>query len=70
MPELIDHGVTGFLVDSVDEAVDAIGRIGEIDRAACRPAASERNFTVDRMADLVGPYGGRGGLQPPTFIKD
>ena len=50
MPELIDHGVTGFLVDSVDEAMDAIGRIGEIDRAACRAAVSAR-FTVDRMAD-------------------
>jgi glycosyltransferase involved in cell wall biosynthesis len=50
MPELIDHGVTGFLVDSVDEAVDAIGRINEIDRAACR-AASTARFTVDRMAD-------------------
>lgn len=50
MPELIDHGVTGFLVDSVDDAVDAIGRIGEIDRAACREAVSAR-FTVDRMAD-------------------
>ena len=50
MPELIDHGVTGFLVDSVDEAVDAIGRIGDIDRAACRAAVSAR-FTVDRMAD-------------------
>ena len=50
MPELIDQGVTGFLVDSVDEAVGAIGRIGEIDRAACRAAVSAR-FTVDRMAD-------------------
>ena len=50
MPELIDHGVTGFLVNSVDEAVDAIGRIGEIDRAACRAVVSAR-FTVDRMAD-------------------
>ena len=50
MPELIDHGVTGFLVDSVDAAVDAIGRIGEIDRAACRAAVSAR-FAVDRMAD-------------------
>jgi glycosyltransferase involved in cell wall biosynthesis len=50
MLELIDHGVTGFLVDSVDEAVEAIGRIGEIDRAACRAAVSAR-FTVDRMAD-------------------
>jgi glycosyltransferase involved in cell wall biosynthesis len=50
MAELIDPGVTGFLVDSVDAAVDAIGRIGEIDRAACRAAVSAR-FTVDRMAD-------------------
>ncbi|MGB9364579.1 MAG: glycosyltransferase family 4 protein [Xanthobacteraceae bacterium] len=50
MPELINHGVTGFLVDSVDSAVDAIDRIGEIDRAACRAVVSAR-FTVDRMAD-------------------
>jgi glycosyltransferase involved in cell wall biosynthesis len=50
MPELIDHGVTGFLVDTLDEAVEAIGRIGEIDRAACRAAAVSR-FSVDRMAD-------------------
>ncbi len=50
MPELIDHGVTGFLVDSFDEAVAAVGRIDEIDRAACRRAVMER-FTVDRMAE-------------------
>ena len=50
MPELIDDGVTGFLVNGIDEAVDAIGRIGEIDRTACRAAVSAR-FTVDRMAN-------------------
>jgi len=50
MPELIDHGVTGFLVETVDEAVEALGRIGEIDRRACR-AAVEARFSVDRMAD-------------------
>jgi glycosyltransferase involved in cell wall biosynthesis len=50
MPELIDDGVTGFLVDSLDEAVDAIGRIDEIDRSACRAAVSAR-FTIDLMAD-------------------
>jgi glycosyltransferase involved in cell wall biosynthesis len=56
MPELIDHGVTGFLVNSVDEAVEAIGRISEINRAACRAAVSAR-FTVDCMADrYVGLY--------------
>ena len=50
MPELIDHGVTGYLVNDVAGAVAAIGRIGEIDRAACRAAAAAR-FSVDRMAD-------------------
>jgi len=50
MPELIDDGVTGFLVDSVEEAIAAVGRLGEIDRAACRRAVAER-FSVERMAD-------------------
>jgi glycosyltransferase involved in cell wall biosynthesis len=50
MPELIEDGVTGFLVDSLDEAVAAIARIDSIDRAACRRAAVER-FGVDRMAE-------------------
>jgi glycosyltransferase involved in cell wall biosynthesis len=50
MPELIENGKTGFLVDTFDEAVAAIGRLGEIDRAACRRAVEER-FTVERMAE-------------------
>jgi len=50
MPELIEHGVTGFLVDSVAGAIDAVARVGEIDRSACRRAVAER-FSVDRMAD-------------------
>ena len=50
MRELVQHGVTGFLVESVDEAVDALSRIGDIDRAACRAAVAAR-FTVDSMAD-------------------
>jgi glycosyltransferase involved in cell wall biosynthesis len=50
MGELIEHGVTGFLVDDVDGAVEAIARIDEIDRVACR-AAVEAHFTVERMAD-------------------
>jgi glycosyltransferase involved in cell wall biosynthesis len=50
MPELIDDGVTGFLVETVEEAVAAVARIGEIDRAACRAAVAAR-FTVEAMAD-------------------
>jgi glycosyltransferase involved in cell wall biosynthesis len=50
MPELIDHGVTGFLVDTVEEAAACIERVSELDRRACR-AAAEQRFSVDRMAD-------------------
>ncbi|WP_343525086.1 glycosyltransferase family 4 protein [Sphingomonas sp.] len=50
MPELIEDGVTGFLVDNAEQAVAAVKRIDEIDRSACRRAAAQR-FSVDRMAD-------------------
>ena len=50
MPELIEHGVTGFLVDSLEQAVAATERIDEIDRAVVRQAAADR-FSIDRMAD-------------------
>ena len=50
MPELIVDGVTGFLVDSFDEAVAAIERIGDIDRTACRNHV-QQYFTIDHMAD-------------------
>lgn len=50
MPELIDHGVTGFLVDSAAEAVDAIERASDLDRVTVRQRVIER-FSVERMAD-------------------
>ncbi len=50
MPELIDHGVTGFLVDTPAEAVVAIERAADLDRHACRRAVAAR-FSVERMAD-------------------
>ncbi len=50
MQELIEHGVTGFLVDSLAEANQAIERIDEIDRPTVRRAVEDR-FSIDRMAD-------------------
>lgn len=50
MPELIVDGVNGFLVDTPDDARDAIARIGELDRNTVRQSVVER-FSVDRMAD-------------------
>jgi glycosyltransferase involved in cell wall biosynthesis len=52
VPEVVEDGVTGFVVDDVDGMADAIGRLGELDRGACRAAAEER-FTVDRMVGDV-----------------
>jgi glycosyltransferase involved in cell wall biosynthesis len=50
MPEVVDEGVTGRLVDTVEEAVEAVAGIGGIDRGGCRVRARER-FGVDRMVD-------------------
>ena len=56
VPELIEPGVTGWIVDSIEGAVDALRGVDCIDRAACR-AAFERRFTAERMArDYVAVY--------------
>lgn len=49
VPEVIEHGVTGFVVETEDEAQQAIARIGQLDRRRVR-AEFERRFTVRRMA--------------------
>jgi glycosyltransferase involved in cell wall biosynthesis len=49
-PEIIEHGRTGFLCDDESEMADAIGRVEEISRAACR-AAVEGYFSVERMVN-------------------
>jgi glycosyltransferase involved in cell wall biosynthesis len=50
MPELLNHGSTGFLVPDVAAAVSAVGKIGEIDRDTCRAEAISR-FSADRMIE-------------------
>jgi glycosyltransferase involved in cell wall biosynthesis len=47
--EVIDEGVTGFVVGSVEEAIAATDRIDTLDRRMCR-AVFEKRFTVARMA--------------------
>jgi glycosyltransferase involved in cell wall biosynthesis len=50
VPEVVDDGVTGFVVDDAAAMASAIGRLDEIDRRACRNEA-ERRFSVSRMVD-------------------
>jgi glycosyltransferase involved in cell wall biosynthesis len=58
VPEVIDDGVSGFIVDSVDAAVDAVARIDTLQRAAIRNHFETR-FTAERMArDYVEIYRG------------
>ena len=57
VPEIIDEGVTGFVVDSVDAAVAAVPRAIALDRHAIRARFEER-FSVERMArDYTELYG-------------
>jgi glycosyltransferase involved in cell wall biosynthesis len=50
MPELVDHGTTGFLVATPGEAADAVELAGALDRSAIRAAAVEQ-FSVSVMVD-------------------
>lgn len=55
-PEIVDHGVTGFLCRDEDDLSDAVDRIPALDRTACR-AAAEQRFSLPRMVrDHVALY--------------
>jgi hypothetical protein len=56
VPEIIEDGVTGFIVADPDAAVAAVKKIGDIDRQMCRKQF-ERHFSDQRMArDYVNIY--------------
>jgi glycosyltransferase involved in cell wall biosynthesis len=56
VPEVIDEGVTGFVVDNMDDAERAVRRAGELDRRKCR-AVFEARFSAERMArDYLAIY--------------
>jgi glycosyltransferase involved in cell wall biosynthesis len=80
VPEVVNHGVTGFVVETVKEAIAAVKEIDTIDRTTVR-ATFERRFSVDVMAknyelaydqiqttrenlDTPEPYEGANGLMP------
>lgn len=49
MPEIITHGVTGFLANTEEEFIEYMGRVDEIDPYACRQSVVDK-FSVDAMA--------------------
>ncbi|NCC22399.1 MAG: glycosyltransferase family 4 protein [Alphaproteobacteria bacterium] len=48
VPEVVEHGVTGFIVDSIEEAVEAMRYVDALDRATIRQRFEER-FSVEAM---------------------
>ena len=50
VPEIVIQGKTGFIVNEIEEAVDAVHRIGSIDRKECRREFEDR-FTDRHMAE-------------------
>ena len=56
MPELIKHEETGFLVDNVDEAAEAVENLSSISRSTCRQWAVEQ-FSQEKMVeDYIALY--------------
>ena len=56
VPEVMEHGITGFVVDSIDAAVRAVRDLGLVDRSKVRNSFEQR-FTAGRMAEgYLGIY--------------
>jgi glycosyltransferase involved in cell wall biosynthesis len=49
VPEVLEDGATGYIRDTEDDLVEAVKRVGELDRARCR-AEAERRFSPSAMA--------------------
>jgi hypothetical protein len=47
--EVIDHGITGFIVDDIDQSLQALDKIPHFDRERCRRVFEQR-FSAARMA--------------------
>ncbi len=52
LPEIIDHGLTGWICDDLADMAHSIGRLGELDPRACRDAVECRY----RAETMVGRY--------------
>ncbi len=69
VPEIIDDGVTGFIIDSPRDGLRAVERVAQLSRRACRETF-ERRFSAERMAEeYIAAYRAamaRGRMQVPA----
>jgi glycosyltransferase involved in cell wall biosynthesis len=80
VPEVVEDGITGAIVDTMDEAIAALPRVLALDRKKVRRRFEQR-FSSARMAkDYVAVYrsllaaqskaGGKGREEPPLLLGD
>ena len=68
VPEVVDEGVTGFIVDNEEEAVAAVRRLSELNRDTVR-RTFEARFSARRMAeDYLEIYSGLIGARRPKLV--
>ncbi|HEX5957612.1 MAG TPA: glycosyltransferase family 4 protein [Hyphomicrobiaceae bacterium] len=66
VPEVVDQGVTGFVVESVGEAICKIGSVLALDRGQVRRRFEERFTTTRMMYDYLGIYAALLERRPPA----
>jgi glycosyltransferase involved in cell wall biosynthesis len=75
-PEVVAHGKTGFLCDTVEDCIAALAQIGKIDRQACRTHIQD-HFNVKKMAEgyeavyfkLIAERSKSNGYHPPVSLS-
>lgn len=67
LPNIVDHGQTGFIVRDTDEMAAAIRNVGAIDRQACRETARARFSFQHTLARYLGVYE---ALKADTFLPE
>jgi glycosyltransferase involved in cell wall biosynthesis len=56
VPEVVTEGVTGFIVESIDEAVRAVERVSNLSRRACREEFEKRFDATEMAREYLGLY--------------
>ena len=56
VPEIIEHGVTGFVVENLDEAGQAIRQLNQLSRKHCRKTFEERFSAIRMAANYLAVY--------------
>jgi glycosyltransferase involved in cell wall biosynthesis len=56
VPEIVDHGVTGYVADDLDAFADAVQRVGTLDPADCRAEVEARFSTEAMVSGYEGVY--------------